>query len=411
MAALLSLGATIVSCSNHDFYDAEAAAKLAQQQKEANYKNNFVEHFGEVPANQCWDFTMSSAPVAKTRAEGYVTPDFGQVQMGQMGNYPQIAGDYEQVRHLAETEQVVDWPFEYAEINLYPFYAHGNSEKYNYFFLGLEYKDLVKKSKWSNQMVEGVVTPSISVNATNGNWYSLWGKVSSIGYFNFNTYRHINTTNMEGVDGFRWWVGYSKDVNAANAQKVELTKCKCFVVNGRTYVAFNCDNDENGDYTDLICWVEDLTPSKRYMVEDLGSDSDFDFNDIVFDVRKKNNSDDAYECLVRALGGTLDLTITVGESSWTKSKDFDPSKMQNTTDPDYGKVLARFDVSGWIPEQNNVSVTVEGAEGAFVLPFPENGSVPFMVAVNVGKMWSEEYVSVEEIGWFSRPNYEIEDEE
>lgn len=408
MAALLSLCATIVSCSNHDFYDAEAAAKLAQQQKEANYKNSFVEHFGEVPANQCWDFTMSSAPVAKTRANGYATPDWYQTHMGQIKNYPWIKGDYEQVKLLAETEQVVDWPFEYAQINLYPFYAHGNNEMYDYFFVGIDYKDAKKeKGKW----VEVDKTQSFSVNAKYGFWYSMKKQASGTNDLNFNTYRHINTTNMEGVDGFRWWVGYSNKVNAANAQKVELTKCKCFVVNGRTYVAFNCDNDENGDYTDLICWVEDLTPSKRYMVEDLGGDSDFDFNDIVFDVRKKDNSNNKYECLVRALGGTLDLTITVGETTWTKSKDFDPSKMQNTIGPDYGMVLARFDVSGWIPEQNNVSVTVEGSEGAFVLPFPENGSVPFMVAVNVGKEWSEEWVSVEEIGWFSRPNPEIEDGE
>ena len=51
-----------------------------------------------------------------------------------------------------------------------------------------------------------------------------------------------------------------------------------------------------------------------------------------------------------------------------------------------------------------MSVTVEGKNGAMVLPFPKDGEIPFMVAVSVGKEWSKEYVDVRNLGWFTSPN-------
>lgn len=384
MTAMLSLSVFFVSCSKTDLYEEGAAEKAKQAETVAKYKESFVQHFGEVSPTQCWDFTQSSAQGARTR--GTSAQPWVQSQMGQMKNYPHIAADYEEARRLAESNEVplVEWPYENAEINLYPFYGHAQG-KYTYFFLGLNDKYL-------------------NINVTNDNWYSLWSKATGTENLNFNTYRHINTTNASGIN---WWIGCAEPNFNNKMEKVTkyaLEKCKCFIVNNHTYVAFDCNHDN--DYTDLICWVEDITPSKRYMVEDLGGSADFDFNDIVFDVRPKSGKKNQYECLVRAMGGTLDFTIKVGDTEWTKSKDFDFTKMYNTQNPDYGEVLARFDVKNWVPKDNKVSVTVEGKNGVFILPFPQDGEIPYMVAVSVGKEWSEEFVDVRDLGWFTSPNDE-----
>ena len=140
------------------------------------------------------------------------------------------------------------------------------------------------------------------------------------------------------------------------------------------------------------------------MVEDLGGsgDSDIDFNDIVFDVQQY--SDGTQKCIVRALGGTLPIKIKVGKSVWW-SKPEPVSKMINTGVDgkaiNYDEVIAEFDVTGWVEKDNNVQVSVENKEGyEFVTTFPENGSIPAMIAFSVAKKWNKERVPVSE-EWFT----------
>ena len=408
MTAILSLGMAVVSCSKSDLYEEGAAEKAQQAETVAKYKEAFVKHFGEIAPNQSWDFTQAYGQGARTR--GANDPTWTQKPMGQLKNHPDIAQDYQQAMALAESNDVpvVEWPFENAEINLYPYYGHGDG-KYSYFFLGL---DTDKKY--------------ISINMTNNNYYSQWKVGEGTDDLNFNSYRHINTYNKSG---FQWWIGcananYNRDMSKVT--KYNLEHCKCFIVNEHTYVAFDCNNNNN--YTDLICRVEDITPSKRYMVEDLGGDSDFDFNDIVFDVcpkaatttpgpRGPQPAEKKYECLVRAMGGTLDFTIKVGGhkearsgewknyTTWSKSgSGHTVTQMYNTEDPVYTDVIARFDITEWDVNQNLVEVTVEGKTGQFILPFPEDGTVPFMMAVSVAKNWSKEYISVLDLNWFITPD-------
>ena len=62
MTAMLSLCVAFVSCSKtSDLYDEGAVEKAQQDKTIAQYKENFVKHFGEIPSNQSWDFTSSSA--------------------------------------------------------------------------------------------------------------------------------------------------------------------------------------------------------------------------------------------------------------------------------------------------------------------------------------------------------------
>ena len=54
----------------------------------------------------------------------------------------------------------------------------------------------------------------------------------------------------------------------------------------------------------------------------------------------------------------------------------------------------------WIPEENDVVVTVKTNKSVFGLPFPKKGEIPFMIATYVEKDWSKERVNVNEINWF-----------
>ena len=161
---------------------------------------------------------------------------------------------------------------------------------------------------------------------------------------------------------------------------------------------------------------------KRYMMEDLGEEKpDFDFNDVVVDVisgRAKWKRE--YEILenggwnlisetkiedlpdiavVRAAGGILDFTLKIGNTTWTKSAKFpNYQQMLNTGrdgEIDYDKELDTFKVEGWNPDNNNISVTVEGK----AITFPETGKAPMVVAVDPTTNWMVERTPAPE-SWF-----------
>ena len=402
MTAMLSISAAFVSCADKEVFDQAAVEKAKVLETEKQYKEDFVKHFGEVAPDQSWDFSqvnyLTEEQSTQTRAAGrYQAPSWN--ELGLLGsflsavlfetNYPNVTADEAEVKSLIASMPVVEWPYDYAQIKLHPFYAQGKSSN-NYHYLGVKYKDI-----WGFDEHNG-----LCFHANQNEWTSIISKFNLFTEMNMNSYASVNTTNMIGVDGFEWFVATSNTSWRIPTRNIQsLTTCKMFYVNGNSYVALDCDGDN--DYSDLICWVEDCSPSKRYMVEDLGSKGDFDFNDIVFDVVKKPRG--GYECIVRAMGGTLEFTIKVGKTTWSKAgAKYDTNTMYNTMEGDYdlNKEYAKFDVAGWVPEANDVTVTVKGNEGEFVLPFPEDGEIPFMVATSIGKAWSKERVNVNTIGWF-----------
>ena len=62
--------------------------------------------------------------------------------------------------------------------------------------------------------------------------------------------------------------------------------------------------------------------------------------------------------------------------------------------------LAKFDVTGWIPKDNNVSVTVAGQDNnGILIEFPEAGKAPMMIAVDEDIHWMTERSGVPS-NWF-----------
>ena len=161
---------------------------------------------------------------------------------------------------------------------------------------------------------------------------------------------------------------------------------------------------------------------KRYMIEDLGSIGDFDFNDIVVDVEDytvethmvtyengviktdvvESTKSAPSKAIIRALGGTIDFELQIGDTKWKKSgSEYGVTTMYNTQGTiDYDKVLAEFEVSGWNASANNISVTVTEKSGHVVnITFPKNGTAPMIIAVDPTQKWMGERVSVPST-WF-----------
>ena len=201
-----------------------------------------------------------------------------------------------------------------------------------------------------------------------------------------------------------------------------------------------CEDNPNGDwdYEDLVFMVygKPVPPDqvvkerikekgKRYMMEDLGTTDDFDFNDVVVDVVERtkeylkytidSNGNEKYEGVerteqlptvarVRAMGGTMDFTLNIGDTQWTKSENgFNAGTMYNTQGKiDTNKVLAEFEVTGWKYNNNNVSVSVvgknnnPGQSSGMTVKFPSPGETPLMIAVDTTREWMTERTGIPE---------------
>lgn len=145
------------------------------------------------------------------------------------------------------------------------------------------------------------------------------------------------------------------------------------------------------------------TISKRYMIEDLGVTDDTDYNDIVVDMESSRTITFSYDtangriidrtygewenqtATLRHLGGALPFCLTIGNTNlgWMEG--------QMSADPN-----TVYNVSGWNPDANNISISVKQAnnDGVSSITFPAVGSVPLIIATSTSQPWMEERVSI-----------------
>ena len=162
--------------------------------------------------------------------------------------------------------------------------------------------------------------------------------------------------------------------------------------------------------------------AKRYMIEDLGAIGDFDFNDVVVDVEENvtythtvtsengvKTSDvvssvaTASKAFIRALGGTIDFELFIGDTRWVKSEHFVTTTMYNTQGAiDYTNALAEFEVTGYSAADNNVTFRANGMDGRmYTVVFPKVGEAPMMIAVDQTVNWMNERTSIPS-SWFTK---------
>lgn len=149
----------------------------------------------------------------------------------------------------------------------------------------------------------------------------------------------------------------------------------------------------------------------RYMVEDLGSTDDFDFNDIVIDVTENkaktpvytngvltswNEGETTQKAVIRHLGGTLPFLLTIGNKQLPELGG--QSTFQTSPNTEY-------DVTGWNINSHNISVQVQQKDNQGVynnVVFPKAGEAPMIIAVDPSQGWMNERQSVPE-SWFYIP--------
>ena len=149
----------------------------------------------------------------------------------------------------------------------------------------------------------------------------------------------------------------------------------------------------------------------RYMVEDLGSTDDFDFNDIVIDVTENkaktpvytngvltswNEGETTQKAVIRHLGGTLPFLLTIGNKQLPELGG--QSTFQTSPNTEY-------DVTGWNINSHNISVQVQQKDNQGVynnVVFPKAGEAPMIIAVDPSQGWMTERQSVPE-SWFYLP--------
>lgn len=203
-----------------------------------------------------------------------------------------------------------------------------------------------------------------------------------------------------------------------------------------------------------IVYTKDEVISKRYMIEDLGSDFDYDFNDIVIDVTQRKHTDEqgvtttTQTLSLKHLCGTIPWRVQVGDYtspifpgrnnnigpehvSQDGDPGYDPTDDDNTDRPNTpyrtwkGKngeteVVGIIDITitGWDPDANNIIVTAwpnaagedipEGASewtttqkenflkevDGKAYGFPENGKYPFIIACDQSNNWYPEHKTI-----------------
>ena len=410
--AVTMMAGTVVlsSCSKGEEYS--YSPEKAHEFIEKDYKSAFIQKYGEISPFETWDLSQRGSTLA-----GFA---------GTRGNKGQSSN---LVQDMASTES-------------YGYYLnYSNNESKIAKLFNNNWGDIVAEfgkvqpTTWapSGKIIFSVV--GVSRDDASSSKYFTWGvantpegdlylrqsspangKNAKIGN---SAEKHTSSLDFSQIpDGARWFTASSDkkkvDLSSAYNQTITDFKIVTMTIDGVNYTfwGFKCDKT-NHDYTNLVLWVKEIPTvpvpviSKRYMVEDLGGSYDFDFNDVVFDVIKY--SDGSQKCYVRALGGTLDVTIKVANNSWTKSQDYTITEMLNTNPIDPNLCLKEFDATGWDGDNSKVSVIVEGNDKAaggettyyWAVPFPAQGEAPLIVATMYGsKTWMRERQSVPNVQWF-----------
>ena len=460
VGSMAVLGVAFTSCSKgEELYD--SGAIVAQQKSE--YATNFEKKYGPIDPNQNWDLAtmhpISSLPStsfagtrAGTRGEGdsEVTP----VSVSE----PTIAS-------MDIEKAVLDWM--HTELKA----GSNNSKKGKPFYLKTQQQSFtivpiyqgVASYYWELWMnVGGVNVP-------------VWSKYKDITYYASSTSTTPETLTDQGVPDGAFKVHAPTYTYTATADKALYFFLKVWKKDKKTdtpdmivtsldkkmlalegakrpegvpadndVTIIGCEDGSDNDYEDLVFLVYgkptppivptdeiEITETKRYMMEDLGTTDDFDFNDVVVDVENvytqkihlkqiaNGGWDEDYRedpvfkgqrAIVRAAGGIYDFTLTIGNKTWSKSDDLTADQMYNTG---WGNStiyrtgmeseLAKFDVTGWIPDKNNVSVTVVGKgpnDGVKTITFPKQGEAPLMIAVDKDVNWMTERSSVPSSWWY-----------
>lgn len=460
LGSMAVLGMAMSSCSKEEIlFDNEAA----QAKRMDTYRANFEKAFGAIDPNQSWDFA-SMEPVclpvssrnAATRAAFIPTrTESGGQLMIDKAVLDWMHENMKAGRDNHEQGKPFTFNAPSNSFTVVPVFQ-GNASYYweLYIKIGDNPETLVWK-KGQDISYTTAATPDASVSSQ---WTALGTEQAGVPETATAVLAPTTTftapTNTNFYFLLKIWNSVSAhDTNPAGGRTVTTLSDKMLALPGATapaaitaegYTAtiVGCEDGTDNDFEDLVFMIYgkpvpsiqyekqvDIVQAKRYMIEDLGGDDDFDFNDIVIDVQTYKTESHEYagptiesavevnstivegsegqRAILRAAGGTLNFTITIGSTSWTKSSKFDFTKMLNTgwggTSIDYDYTLAEIPLNkdDWNPATNNIRVSVENSDKSInALVFPKTGEAPVMITSEPTTLpnWMNERVRIPS-GW------------
>ena len=411
-AAAICLG--FASCSRYDFTPISEG-----EQAYANYENAFIEKFGEPAPDQTWGFGSADANNGGV-AQGAATrtANTNSTQWANTYNVPAEITD-------AERKYVMDWFATHTKAEGEPL------DVKNYFIQHVGYSDdqytvnnNVYEKFENNQEIFRTETSTVNsknqmdfiyanlnadgserdhvnnFNAGSGNiilmensetkygfgFHDSWGSIDNYVTQNY----FMAEIDVPGV-GKGWYVGL-------DYQTKKTTR------NGHTqqdYVSAFLQPD--GKYTDRVLKIVPaiLKGDIRIIAEDLSASegSDFDFNDVVFDVKYGYPEWNKTTIILQAAGGKLPLRIGVLDEEHEVHKLFGVSlnTMVNTEDWTAHKDPVTFIIDGQFGSWNinNLPIWVQKGSDWVELTAPQ-GKAASKIAVSTDYKWVKELQDISE---------------
>ena len=446
-----AIGVGLMSCSKADVFDSNAANELKKEQQEKDYTSNFVKKYGAVEGKS-WDLATLATSYTLESSNRALTRD---------GNYNADAT----VGEMLVNKATIDWMSDNMKAGKNnvkkgkPFYLQVPNNSFTivpifqgtasyYWQLWMHVDGLGDKLVWSKGDIEYITKEGATDwkkpgtgNTGMNNAFQIKAPTYTFANLPVDANMYFYLLVWDSFDKFKDQSINPRKLTSLNQMMLALIDCDVpsNVPADNEVSIIGCEDNAKGDfdYEDLVFMmygnpappikhVEEViegTP-KRFMMEDLGEEHpDFDFNDVVVDVitdRVKTQyfydiaADGSWTltdtktiknlpdiAVVRAAGGILDFTLTIGNTTWKKSEKVSNYQQMLNTGRDgeinYDKELDSFEVKGWNPDKNNISVTVEGNPND--ITFPKTGEAPKVIAVDPTTNWMFERTPAPE-SWF-----------
>lgn len=176
---------------------------------------------------------------------------------------------------------------------------------------------------------------------------------------------------------------------------------------------------ETPDCNDVILYIEGspnlpMTEAKRFMCEDLGTIGDFDFNDVVFDIRPFGSN--KAEVILQAAGGTFPINLYVAGNDLGEVHELlgvEVGTMVNTgmaTAEPYKTITPvpdDFDLTMF----NDVKLLVTNSDAStYWINYSGTGQAPSFIATPIDTKWAKEKINIKKgyplffsANWYQTP--------
>ena len=375
---------TISSCSSNEI-EPMSASDLAQ----AKYEQAFIERFGQPAPNQTWGFgnvTKALTRAANTNNNQWYDPNYC--------NYEEPAKITQ-----AEIDYVMKWFAEHTK-------EYGTTFDFkNYFVQQVGYsKDVYTTHNSNNAQI--TIPSNQHMNQIFANMNAEGTKSDHVNNFNADSGSIMLMENSETQYGFGYEESYgTDDKHVANnylMAEIEVPGVGTGYYVGLDYQAKKSgegiDLKPDGKYSDRVLKIvpakkNTLKGDYRVIAEDLTvgeKNNDFDFNDVVFDI-KFDYPAGKTTIILRAAGGTLPLKV--GDVEVHEKFGVPLTTMVNTggvsKDPETFELEGTFD-----KDPNKIKVMVQ-KDGNWIELEARKGRVASKICVGVDYNWCSERQDIE----------------